>query len=157
MEFLTELYATSPHLVWYGIGAVFLIVEAVFLGLSTLALLFLGIGALVTGLGVHIGYIPSMEGQLTTFSLATAASALLLWKPFKAWQNNVREDRSSDMIGMQVELSEAIRTGQPGKVRWSGVDWKARLDQESGCTELASGTRVVVTRVAAGEMTVKPA
>jgi len=84
----------------------------------------------------------------------TAAIAALLWKPFKRFQNSGgRSDTSSDMIGLTVPVSAEI-SHNGGSIRYSGINWKARLALASE-TAIAPDERCEIVAVEGNVMIVK--
>ena len=85
----------------------------------------------------------------------TVVIALLLWKPLKKFQNSGGgADTSSDMIGRVVNVSKDI-TAEEGAIRYSGIDWQARLDAGANEAFLAEGEQCIIASVSGNIMLVK--
>jgi len=144
---------------WMVCGLVILILEVLFLGLATGVLLFAGIGALLTGFLIQMGFLP--EGWLVGFSsfgISSGVVTILLWRPLKRLQGSraPQKDRSSDLIGLEFVLSQDINVQNLGKTRYSGIDWGVEISPESGAQSIAAGEQVTVTSVDVGIFRVKP-
>ena len=134
-------------------GIVLLIIEIVVLGFSTFVLTFLGLAAIVTGILVYMGVLPT--GMLTiVISNALFASifAALLWKPLKEFQN--RKDThtiDNDLIGLDFVLSEAISPSKSTTHRLSGIEWTIKAHGD-----IEANQSVVVEKAEVGILWVKP-
>ena len=58
------------------------------------------------------------------------------------------------MIGQVVPVSTAI-TQNGGNVRHSGINWNARLDQDSDAESIAQGERVTISGIDGNVLIVK--
>jgi membrane protein implicated in regulation of membrane protease activity len=68
-------------------------------------------------------------------------------KPLQRFQNaDIEEDKSSDLIGREVTTTQEV-TKTHGVIFWSGVEWQARLAQDSPVESLAPGARARVVAV----------
>lgn len=141
------LYFSEHHdKLLYLIAGISFVVELTILGMSG-PLLFFAIATFITGLLVSAGIISGWEAEVFTVGLLTAIVAATLWAPFKRFQNSGGQpDSSSDMIGLNVPASSPI-TAYGGSIRYSGIDWNARL--HPSCTEetLAADSRCVIAGV----------
>ncbi len=69
------------------IGLIFLAIEIWVLGLSTIVLLALGLGCIITGLLAHLALFPVEPIWLISLSVCTTILLLIiLWRPLKKWQ-----------------------------------------------------------------------
>lgn len=134
-------------------GIVLLIIEITVLGFSTFVLTFLGLAAIVTGILVYMGVLPT--GMLTiVISNALFASifAALLWKPLKEFQN--RKDThtiDNDLIGLDFVLAEAISPSKTTTHRLSGIEWTIKAH-----SDIEANQSVVVEKAEVGILWVKP-
>ena len=72
-------------------------------------------------------------------------------------QDVPEKDNSSDLIGYAFRLQETISHTVPGKLHFSGIDWRVEIDDaKSDLSEIAAGAKVVVTSVDAGLFRVVP-
>ena len=80
---------------------------------------------------------------------------MLLWKPLKKFQGETPvSDNSSDMIGQVVPVQELV-TPNGGSIRYSGINWQARLHDSASVESLESGLRVTITAIDGNVMLVK--
>ncbi len=144
---------------WITTGFALLAVEALLLGFTTVVLLFAGLGALITGLLMLAGALPeTWLAGIAGFGISTGLSSALLWKPLQSLQGKeaIKKDNSSDLVGLEFTLEQAISVTVPGHKRYSGIEWRVEIDHETGIQEIAAGTRVVVTSVEVALFRVKP-
>lgn len=141
--------------VFYLIGGLSLIVELTILGLSG-PLLFFGIAAFITGALSGLGMISGWEAEIFTLGIVTAILALVLWRPLKRFQNTGGgPDTSSDMIGLQVPAATDINQSG-GKIRYSGIDWSARLGKDVASDGIKEKEMCTIIGVEGTIMLVKP-
>lgn len=139
---------------FYLIGGVSLVIELAILGLGG-PLLFFGIAAFITGALSGLGVISGWEQEIFTVGVCTAFLAIVLWKPLKNFQNSGGgPDTSSDMIGLQVPVSSIINQSG-GKIRYSGINWNARLCHDAGVESIAVKDICTIVGVEGTTMLVK--
>ncbi len=139
-----EYFLENPDHLWYLIAGISFVIELSIMGLSG-PLLFFAIASLTTGILVSIGFVEGWQSEILTVGLLTAVVAVILWKPLKSLQNSKgKTDDSSDMIGLQVPASSEI-DAVSGTIRYSGIDWQARLADEAngGCISESSQCEIV--------------
>ncbi len=149
-------YFTENHAqLFYLIAGISFIIELTILGLSG-PLLFFAIASTLTGLLIQLGLLNGWESQILTVGILTAIITLLLWKPIKRFQNSSDgSDTSSDMIGKEVPSSSEI-THVSGHIRFSGIDWSARLEKDCLEDSVKADTACIITGVEGNVMLVKP-
>ena len=141
--------------VFYLIGGLSLIVELTVLGLSG-PLLFFGIAAFITGALSGLGIISGWEAEIFTLGITAGILAALLWRPLKRFQNSGGgPDTSSDMIGLQVPAAADINQSS-GKIRYSGIDWSARLGKDVATDSIKEKEMCTIIGVEGTVMLVKP-
>lgn len=141
---------------FYLIGGLSLVVELTILGLGG-PLLFFGIAAFITGAMSGMGVISGWEAEIFTLGVSTAILVVLLWKPLKKFQNSGGgSDNSSDMIGLNVPAKTTINKSS-GKVRYSGIDWNARLSLDAGVDTIEAEQLCTIVSVEGTTMLVTPA
>lgn len=143
----------SAALVWIIAGIVLILTELI---ATSIVAVFIGIGALVTGLLLQLGLISSVPVQLLTFSLASALSLLLARKQLKQWFRGSTADRGSSTNSFQQELGERVTVEHDfdqgaGRVILNGVAWDALSDDDLRAGEVAwvianEGIRLTVSR-----------
>ncbi len=144
---------------WIAFGFLLLAIEVLIMGLTTGVILFAGLGALLTGLLMMAGVMPeTWKAGIAGFGIFAGVVTALLWQPLRKLQGNhaPRRDTSSDLIGLEFMLEQAITVQQPGKHRYSGIEWRVEIDSDFSMENIAAGQRVVVTSVDAGIFRVKP-
>ena len=152
-------FQENQHAFWFTVGFVLLAIEIGFLGLASGIVLFSGIGALVTGVIVWLGWLPeTWLAGIASFGISSFASAVLLWKPLLRMQNykTPAKDNSSDLIGYEFTLQQPVTTTSPATTHYSGVEWRVEVDRQSELESIGAGERVVVTSVDAGVFRVRP-
>jgi hypothetical protein len=79
-----------------------------------------------------------------------------MWKPLKKLQNSrSKTDESSDMIGLQVTVVDDISKAS-GSIRYSGINWNARLAEEANVEVIGSNQVCVIAAITGTTMLVKP-
>jgi len=150
INFFTENHS---HLLFLIAGISF-VLELAVMGLSG-PLLFFAIACFLTAILSSLGIITGWEVELFSIGLLTSLIALILWKPLKRFQNrNPGDDTSSDMIGLSVPSATKI-DHLNGAIRYSGVNWTARLDNAYS-DSIAEGTMCEICAVKGNVMIVKP-
>ncbi|PCK00418.1 MAG: acriflavin resistance protein [Zetaproteobacteria bacterium] len=154
MEALWDYILNNHAHLLYALAGLSVVLELTVIGLSG-PLLFFAVGCLITGLFVNLGVISSWELEVLSVGVLSILSAVILWKPLKKFQGkaNIRDD-ASDMIGKIVPVSEIV-TATGGSIRYSGINWQAKLDKGSSLESLESGASVEICAVKGTTMIVK--
>lgn len=143
MDGLINYFSQHQDHFLYALAGLFLLLELGVLGMSG-PLLFVALACLLTGMLVSLHFIQGWELELLSVGILSMLSAVLLWKPFKRFQNaDGGPDTSSDMIGRELPVTLSV-THSEGRVSYSGIEWQARLDPS--CQQpiaVASRARVV--------------
>jgi len=151
---LTSYFLENHSNLFYFIAGISFFIELTVMGLSG-PLLFFAIAAFITAVLSSFGIIASWEVELFTLGFLTALIALLMWKPLKNFQNRGDgKDRSSDMIGLSVLCAIEI-TRTSGAIRYSGINWTARLDEQYN-NAIPEGELCEISAVEGNVMIVKP-
>ena len=134
------------------LGLILLAIEVLVLGFSTFVLFFVGMGTIVTGILMGIGFIPE---TLLTSILATAIISTLIavfsWKPMKRMQNKVEVKQiNNDMIGHQFILAEELAIGHTIPHHYSGINWQVKAKES-----LPADTEVKIIAMEVGLLTVE--
>jgi inner membrane protein len=116
-------------------------------------LIWIALGALLTA-AFHAVYAPSLEAQLATMALASAASCVIGWFVYRRLDRSRSEarplnERQELLIGEKGVVSSAIANGT-GKVRLGDTVWLAEGP------DLPEGAPVVVRSIARGRLRVAP-
>lgn len=141
-----DAFLFDPATLSLVVGLALLGFDIIVIGLSPV--MFVALGALATSAALFVsGWRP---GLLETAALAAALSvaiALLGKRPLERFQNaDVQDDQSSDLIGRELTTTHEV-TKQGGRLRWSGLDWDARLAADASVDSLGPGARARVMRV----------
>ena len=157
---MVEYFDTNQDAFWFSVGFLLLVIEAFAFGFSSGVVLFAGIGGLITGGLMWADVLPqTWFAGFASFGVSSGISAALLWKLLLKLQNDnlPEKDNSSDLVGHVFRLEVAISHAKPGKLHYSGVDWRVEIDDnKTAVAEIAAGERVVVTSVDAGIFRVVP-
>jgi membrane protein implicated in regulation of membrane protease activity len=128
--------------IWLGFGIFCVIAEFLLPGL---VIVFIGLGALTVVLGLHLGYIETIAGQLTTFFVSsivyvfTLRLFLLRLIPTNTKKENVNEDEN--VLGEIAEVVETISSGEFGRIQHSDSSWKAKANSDA---EILKGEKVKI-------------
>lgn len=127
-------------------GLILLGLDIVVIGLSPV--MFVAVGALLTSAVLYAtGWRPSLVETAAIVAGAGLLIAIVGRKPLQRFQNaDIEEDKSSDLIGRDLTTTHEV-TKRHGVVFWSGVEWQARLAQDSPVENLAPGARARVVAV----------
>ncbi|MBU1438796.1 MAG: NfeD family protein [Gammaproteobacteria bacterium] len=153
MNSIIDYFSQHHDQLLYAIAGLSLLLELGVLGMSG-PLLFFALSCFITGVLVSVGVVSGWEMELLLVGVITVVSAILLWKPFKNYQNaKEAPNTSSDMIGRQLPVSQTI-THDAGRVAYSGIEWQARLaaDQQGS---VVAGARAEVVAVDGSLLLVK--
>lgn len=114
-------------LIWIIVGVALVLSELL---LTSVIAVFLGIGAIVTGLLVHWGFIEQSATQFAVFGIVSLALLVLARGRFKRWfmGYTANEDESKPNfqrdIGARVKVIRDFNHGA-GRVVLNGVQWDA--------------------------------
>ena len=142
---------------WIATGFILLTIEVLLFGFSTIIFLFAGLAAIITGLLMMSGVLAeSWTAGIACFGITTGVISASLWKLLKKMQNRSQSDQKpqSDFVGIEFVLGSDISTTEPGKYRYSGIDWKVEIDSSSKAGEISKGDRVRVASVEVGVLRV---
>jgi len=154
MDIISYFNENHAHL-FYLMAGISFVIELTILGLSG-PLLFFALASVLTGILISLNILSGWESECFTVGVLSGIIAWVLWKPMKRFQNSGGgADTSSDMIGKQVPSSSTI-THEDGSIRFSGIDWSARLSNDTQETSVAANTSCIITGVDGNTMLVKP-
>tara|TARA_B100000767_G_scaffold268673_1_gene289328 strand:- start:412 stop:885 length:474 start_codon:yes stop_codon:yes gene_type:complete len=152
MDILSYINAHHDQL-FYFIAGLGLAIELSILGLSG-PLLFISLASFITGILVTLGVVSGWEIELLTLGVLTLAIVMVLWGPFKKFQNRgTGADNSSDMIGKTVPVSEDISRSS-GSIRYSGINWPSRLAKDDDTLVISAGNQCIIVAVEGNTMLV---
>ena len=154
MDIISYFNENHAHL-FYLMAGISFVIELTILGLSG-PLLFFALASVLTGILISLNILSGWESECFTVGMLSGIIAWVLWKPMQRFQNSGGgADTSSDMIGKQVPSSSTI-THEDGSIRFSGIDWSARLSNDTQETSVAANTSCIITGVDGNTMLVKP-
>ena len=145
---------------WIATGFFLLAIEVLLFGFSTIIFLFAGLAAIITGLLMMSGILAeSWTAGIACFGITTGVISASLWKLLKKMQDRSQSDQKpqSDFVGLEFVLDSDISTTEPGKYRYSGIDWKVEIDRDSDFDSFEKGQRVSVVSVDVGLLQVTKA
>ena len=122
----------SIALLWILVGVVLILSE---LMLTSVVAVFLGIGAIVTGLLVHWGLIDEMSIQFAVFGTVSLVTLLLARGRIKQWFTGYTADHDETKpnfqrdIGARVTVVKEFKHGAD-RVLLNGVQWDAFSEDE---------------------------
>jgi hypothetical protein len=117
----------SIALIWILVGVALIISELL---LTSVVAVFLGIGAIVTGLLIHWGLVDDLAMQFAIFGIVSLVSLLLARGRIKRWFTGYTADEDETKpnfqrdIGARVTVVKAFNHGA-GRVVLNGVQWDA--------------------------------
>lgn len=151
---IMQYFSERHDQLFYLVAGISFVVELTVLGFGG-PLLFFAISCALTGVLVNLDYISGWEIELFTAGILTGITAVLIWKPLKAFQNSGGgPDTSSDMIGLRV-LSSSEITVMGGSIRYSGINWNARLSASVSVSSISVDTMCIIEGVEGTVMIVK--
>ncbi|WP_163932311.1 NfeD family protein [Paraferrimonas sp. SM1919] len=142
----------TPFYFFLILAIALIAIELMVFQLSIFWLLFIGLGALITSLvltSMEMSWLPST----VVFVGSTVIISLLLYRPLKRWQDKPSKLPGHDAIGQSVQVLETV-SATGGKVRWSGVDWAAKL-VDADQTPIEPGTSATIVEMSGIELKVK--
>jgi hypothetical protein len=129
----------SIAMLWIIVGVLLILSE---LMATSIIAVFLGIGAIVVGLLLKLGWIESSSVQFLIFGLVSLALLLAARGHFKRWFTGYTADhdeqpsRLSEDIGNRVTVLADFQQGA-GRVVLNGVQWDARSNEPLKAGEVA--------------------
>ena len=134
------------------VGLLFLIIEVTVLSFSTIILFMIGASFILTALLVYGGVVDeNLLNAIFSVAILTVVLSVGLWKTFKRLQNQQDDTPvTSDLVGLVFVLPDAVGPDKTVSYEYSGITWQVQAD-----VDIAAKTKVVVTAVAVGTLTVK--
>lgn len=138
----------DPWIIWMAIGVICVIIEIVTPGFLFLSF---GIGAIITGAASLL--ISSIPAQIAIYAVVTFVLFINLRKLSKKLQAKGGAPTNTDaLIGKTGVVVKELSAETRGYVKIGGEEWSA-LSMDAG--ELASGTKVIVTKVEGNKLLVR--
>ncbi|RUO22386.1 peptidase [Aliidiomarina iranensis] len=122
----------TAAVIWIVIGVILIITEL--LATSVVAV-FLGIGAIVTGVLLKIGLIESTAAQYLVFGVVSLTTLFLARGKLQSWFNGYIANKDEHGTEFKKDLGERVTVHQDfhqgsGRVILNGVQWDARSEDE---------------------------
>jgi len=152
MYLLFDFGGISPHWIWLGLAVLFVIIEALTFGLTTI---WFAIGALFL---IFLSFLPiAFEFQVLIF-LAISGCLLFFTRPLalKKFKTGRVKTNVDSYVGKTALVKKQITEFNSGEIKVSGQIWTARLEEGSAIT-IEEGTRCEVVRVEGAHAIVKAA
>ncbi|MGE0754908.1 MAG: NfeD family protein [Alphaproteobacteria bacterium] len=132
---------------WLAIGVLFMALEA--LGLPGAGFLFVGLGALLTGILISLGFVADADTlmQFVAFFLLTGVWAAVLWKPLQRFKLHHQEKKFNNIVGDKAKVGKKGLGPDGGEVVWSGTIMTAKLAGDTAALELRPGANVTIVDV----------
>lgn len=117
----------SIALIWIVVGVLLIVSELL---LTSVVAVFLGVGAIVTGLLLHWGLIDDIAIQFAVFGTVSLVSLMLARGRIKQWFTGYTADNDEAKpnfqrdIGARVTVVKTFKHGA-GRVLLNGVQWDA--------------------------------
>lgn len=108
---------------WGSAGLILIIADVVF---GSFFMLFLGVGALVTGAAVWSGMLANPVYQWLCFALVSLSGVISLRKTLISRFGSKSATGYDEHTGQRVLVCEAIPAGGSGRVMYRGAEWPAR-------------------------------
>lgn len=120
----------DQYLIWIISGIVMILLELLIPGGIVS---FLGISALIVGLGVYFDFFDSIVTALTTWFITSLILIVTLRSVFMKYfegDSIIQDvDEDKDSIGAIVEVVEEVEPYKEGRVRYRETTWIARSDE----------------------------
>lgn len=146
-------WLSDPVNFFIVLGIALIVFELAVMQLTTFWFLYVGLGALITALILWVIPSASWVVGIAQFVIATAFVTMIINRPLRRWQNKPGPIAGNDAVGQTVDVIETISAGHPGKVRWSGTDWDAEL--EEGADTIEADTKATIVAMHDITLTVK--
>ena len=127
---------------WIVFGAALLVVEVTVD--AAFWLLFIGISAVIVGLGGFLGLSGPPVAQWLVFAGLSLVLLYFLRGRLRSWMLRRKGGPVEAVIGEEATVISAMAAGAAGKAMLRGAEWDAR---NVGSSEIAQGARVRVARV----------
>jgi membrane protein implicated in regulation of membrane protease activity len=139
MDFFQDFFWSAQF--WFVLGIVFLIAEVLTV---TFYFLFFGIGALVTALGVKLGFVDALWAQFLVFSIVSIGATIAFRKLAISMLGDSEKKPTylGDFVGERATVVKLIQPNLPGKVSYRGTEWAAESTEQ-----LLPGTPVMIKEV----------
>ena len=155
---LTYLHANQLEF-WFAVGALALIIEITLLGAGSFVLLFMGLGAMATGLLMALGLLPEQwVFGAGAFGALSCVLGIALWRPLRRFSEGRKPEpgQSSDFLGLRFTLEEPLGAGASVALRYSGVTWALVCSSLAPDEAIPAGREVEVVGLEPGKFFVAP-
>lgn len=151
---MEALLADVPTLLLVA-GLILVGVDLFVVGMSPL--MFVAAGTLLASAVAWSGVVDVGPLQAVLLAaLLSVVAAVLGWRPLRWVQARTNAGPvGSDLVGRHLETTAPVDRRQ-GTIRWSGTEWRARLDPSSAVDTLEAGTAVQVVAVDGVTLILRP-
>ncbi|MCB1306676.1 MAG: NfeD family protein [Leptospiraceae bacterium] len=126
-----DMFYLEPEtagMIWMGLGVVLIISE---FGIPGAVVIFLGMGAILTGGLAYVGLLPSLEMQFLFWAVSSLIFVILLRNQvkrlFPALERYSPANEDDIAIGRTVDVLKDVQPhNEDGRVRYQGTSWRAR-------------------------------
>ena len=122
----------STALIWIVVGILLILSELL---ATSIVAVFIGVGALVTGILLQFNVIESVTAQYLVFGVVSLASLVLARRRMKNWFVGYTNDENNQQLRFQQDLGERVTVSSnfkngAGRVVLNGVQWDAESNAE---------------------------
>jgi membrane protein implicated in regulation of membrane protease activity len=122
----------SAAFVWIVIGIILILSELL---ATSIVAVFIGVGALLTGVLLHFGVIESLTLQLVVFGVTSLGTLIVARKRFQQWFGGFSMDQGEAHTQFRQDLGERVIVEKDfinggGRVKLNGVSWDALSNDE---------------------------
>lgn len=132
---MNQLWGINMNTLWFAIGFFMLAAELLTTGF---VFIFLGLGALLTGLLIFMGLEISISTQLILFVVLSFTSLMVLRNPLKKWFDKSKQGEYNNFKGETCEVIHWNNENSSGTVKFRGTQWQAQSQQPMQIGQQAS-------------------
>lgn len=153
---MLDYVITMPTLLTV-IGLVLVALEIAVFGFSTIFLIFLSIGFILTAILMFFGVLPeTLFAAAGSVGVISLVAAVALWKPMRNLQADQQSPSNQPNVfkGVTFQVKQTLTKGGTIPHQYSGIEWQLVLEGEQDA--IPEGTEVEVVKTAVGKLHVKP-
>lgn len=143
-------------IIWLVVGVVLFVAEMAIPGIG---FLFAGAGALTVGMLLNFSVLSVDDTllQILVFVVSTAIWTIILWKPIQKMRMGKNKTSYNNIVGETATVTDkGLSKTNGGEVIWSGVNMRAKLEEQSGFEFLEAGKQVIIKEINGNILTVIP-
>ena len=136
----------DPMLSFLLLGGVLIAIELIVLQAVVGWVFLAGVSALITAM--VLWFMPlGWLGSVGLFLMVQLLLLATLLKPIRSWQQRTKSMPDQDLIGQTGVVIATIGRHESGKVRWSGTDWDALIDDSESADTLTVDQTISIVKV----------